>query len=334
MVENKIRGLDKAAIFLANLGEEAATEVVKYLDPDEIQSIGRQMTSLRDVPISKFMEVAEEFEKEIQYEQGPDNINEYIKNVIFSALGPEKAEGILKRISRKPEEGGMETLKWMEPKVVADFIKNEHPQTIAVILSNLQPEQAAKVLLNMESRIRADVVMRVATMEAIAPGAIDELEDAINQNLSGTVGISTHSVGGVKAAAEILNQVDADSEGNILSSIETINATLATDIQEKMFVFSDIADIDDRGLQSIMKEVPTDMLILALKTAEDLLIDKFLDNMSARAREMFLEEMDSRGPARLSEVGKAQAEIVRITRQLEVEGEIRLGGGDADDLLV
>jgi flagellar motor switch protein FliG len=329
-----LKGLEKAAIFFANIGEDAAAEIVKYLEPSEIQLIGRKVTELADVPPEVFMEVVEDFEKEISLDQVPVDVDEYIKNVILKALGPEKAAAILKRISRRPEDGGIETLKWMDPKVVCDFIKNEHPQTVAVILSNLQPEQSAAVIRFLDARTRADVIMRIATMESIAPGALEELEDAINQNLSGTIGIHTRTLGGVKTAAEILNQVDTKTENEILAAIETVNAGLSNEIQEKMFVFADIIRVDERGIQRILKDITNEQLILALKTAEEELKQKFLRNMSERARDMLVEEMDTRGPVKLSDVNQAQIEIVRVTRKLEQDGELTIGGGEGGDVLV
>lgn len=335
MATKKLKGMDKAAILLSNLGEDLASEVIKFLTPGDIQMIGRRITSISNITSEVFFDVVDEFNSHLALDSGPSDADEYVKNIILKALGPEKAGAILKRISRKPEEGGLDTLKWMDPKVVAEFVKKEHPQTIAVILANLSPEQGAQVLSLLDQRTRADVMMRVATMEPLAPGAMEELEEAINQNLSGTIGMQTRALGGIKVAAEILNQADRTTESEILSGIEAQDANLSNEIQEQMFVFADILNIDERGIQRILKDISNDQLILALKTAEDALKDKFLSNMSERAREMLLDEMDTRGPVKLSEVDQAQLEVVRITRRLAQDGEVTImGGGDASDVLV
>ncbi len=333
-MEKEIKGPEKAAIFMAYIGEEAAAEVIKYFDPGDIQAVGRKMGEVVDASKEVFELVAEEFEKEALLENVPVDVDDYIKSVILKALGPEKAAEILKRIGRRSDQGGIESLKQMNSRVVADFIKNEHPQTIAVIMSNLGPDQSAQILTFFDPRTRVDVVTRIATMETLAPGALDELEEAISQNLAGTIGTQTTALGGVKAAAEILNQIDRQTETEILSTIEGKNAELANEIQENMFTFVDIGKVDDRGIQRILKDITNDQLILALKTAEEDLSDKFLSNMSERAREMLTDDMETRGPVKLSEVNNAQLEIVRIVRRLMSEGEVMAVGDGADDALV
>ncbi|MEE9542177.1 MAG: flagellar motor switch protein FliG [Thermodesulfobacteriota bacterium] len=334
MASKRLKGMDKAAILLSNLGEDLASEVIKFLTPADIQMIGRRITSIQNIESDTFFDVMEEFKQHVDLDSGPSDADEYVKNIILKALGPEKAGSILKRISKKPEEGGLDTLKWMDPKVVAEFVKKEHPQTIAVIMANLSPEQAAQVFVLLDQRTRSDVMLRVATLEPLAPGAMEELEEAINQNLSGAIGLQTSTLGGVKIAAEILNQIDSTTESEILTGIESQDANLATEIQEQMFVFADIVNIDERGIQRILKDISNDQLILALKTAEETLKDKFLGNMSERAREMLLDEMETRGPVRLSEVDQAQLEIVRVTRRLAQDGEVTIMGGESSDVLV
>lgn len=329
----ELSGAEKAALLLTYLGEEAASDIIKFLEPDEIQMLGRKVTELSDAPKDTYTIVADEFEKQLKVDGGPVDADEYLKSVIHKALGPEKASSIMRRISSKSEGGGIGSLKGMNPKLVADFIRNEHPQTIAVVLTNLSPEHAAQVITFFDKRTRIEVIMRVATMEPLAPGAMEELEDAINQNLAGTVGLQMRQMGGVKSAAEILNQTESESETEILSVIEKKNMDLATKIQENMFVFADIGKIDDRGVQRILKEITNEQLILALKTAEDPLKDLFLNNMSERAKEMLLEEMEARGPVKLSDVNAAQLEIVSTTRKLMSDGEI-MAVGDAGDAYV
>ena len=329
-----LNGPEKAAMLLTYVGEDAAAEVVKFLDTSDIQMLGRKVAMIANTPGELFQEVAEEFEDVLKVDSVPADVDGYIKSVVLKALGPEKASSILKRLSKHGDENGIETLKWMNPKLVADFVKNEHPQTIAVILANLPPENSAQVLTFLDKRTRVDIITRVATMESLAPGALEELEDAIRQNLSGTLSIQTRTLGGVKTAAEILNQIDRDTESEIIDTIEDKNAPLANSIQEEMFVFGDIAKIDDRGIQRILKEITNDQLILALKTAEEDLKESFLSNMSERAREMLLDEMESRGPVKLSDVNAAQLDVVRTTRKLISDGEIMSPSGEGEDALI
>ena len=330
---DELSGAEKAALLLTYLGEEAASDIIKFLEPDEIQMLGRKVTELSNTPTDTYSIVADEFEKQLKVDGGPVDTDEYLKSIIHKALGPEKASSIMRRISTKSEGGGIGTLKTMNPRMVADFIRNEHPQTIAVILTNLQPEHAAQVITFFDKRTRIEVIMRVATMEPLAPGAMEELEDAINQNLAGTVGVQMRQMGGVKSAAEILNQTESESESEILADIEKKNQDLASKIQENMFVFADIGKIDDKGIQRLLKEITNDQLILGLKTAENSLKDLFLNNMSERAREMLEEEMETRGPVKLSDVNAAQLEIVTTTRQLMSDGEI-MAAGDGGDAYV
>jgi flagellar motor switch protein FliG len=334
MAIKKLKGMDKAAVLISNLGEDLASEVIKFLSPADIQMVGRRITSISNINPETFCEVVDEFKKRLALDSGPSDTDEYVRNIILKALGPEKAGAILKRISRRPDEGGLDSMKWMDPRVVAEFVKKEHPQTVAVILSSLSPEQAAQVLSLLDHRTMADVMIRVATMEPLAPGAMEELEEAINQNLSVTMGLQTRLLGGIKVAAEILNQVDRTTESEILSGIESQDSNLSNDIQEQMFIFADIINVDDRGIQTILMHISNDQLILALKTAEDELKDKFLSNMSKRARETLLDEMEIRGPVKLSEVDQAQIEVVRITRRLVQDGEVTIIGGDSGDVLV
>ena len=334
MPTDKLRGMDKAAIVLSNLGEEIASEVIKFLNPADIQLLGRRITSMEDVEPEKFIEVADEFNERIALDSGPGDAEEYVKNAVLKALGPDKASAILKRILKRPEGERLESLKWMDPVSVAELIKKEHPQTIAVIMASLSPEQAAGVFAILDQKLRNDVMFRVAKMDTIAPGAMDELEEAIEQNLSGSAGLQTSAFDGVKIAAEILNRIDNTTELEILAAIEMKDSALATEIEEEIFVFADIIDIDERGIQSILKNITNEQLILALKTADDALRVKFLGNMSERAKEMFVDEMESRGPVRLSSVDKAQLEIVRVTRRLAQEGELIIAGDDSGDLLV
>ncbi len=329
----KNEGPEKAALLILTLDEELASEVLKNLGPTEIQKITRAIANIREVTQEMIEEVAREFE-----ERATSTItlggDEYIKKILTRALGPEKADAILERILEGEEGGGLEQLKWMDPKVVADMVKNEHPQTIAVVLAHLEPEQAGEILTNLPERTRQEVILRLATMDSIPAEAVRELEEAITEQLKGVVSSRSRSIGGIKTAAEVLNYLDTASEKAIMEAIEKVDSELASKIQDEMFTFSDLVKIDDRGIQTILKEIPNEQLVLALKTADDELKEKIFRNMSERAREMLKEEMETKGPVRLSEVEKAQKEILSVVRRLEAEGKIVIGGKGGEEVLV
>jgi flagellar motor switch protein FliG len=244
-------------------------------------------------------------------------------------LDPESAQFVLDQITRDTSGGGIDSLKWMDPGLVANIIKNEHPQIVALILTHLDPEKASQVLLCLpDERMRGEVMLRVATLKRIPQAAVKDLEVLIKEQLLNTNSNLGNTVEGVKVAAEILNQVESNAESVIMDAIEKSSPDLAVKIQEKMFVFSDLLGIDDRGMQQIIKELSTDVLTIALKGAEEQLQEKFLKNMSERAAEMLKDDMEAKGPVRLSDVEKAQQEIVKVARRLEQEGKIvRAGRG-------
>lgn len=332
---NKLKGLNKAALIISNLGEDVAADLLKSLNPVEIRKIGLAITNFDNTSSETFFEVAGEFTERVALDIGPGDTGEYVKKIMINALGPEKGGAILKHISNKREGGGFEILRWVEPDVVAEFIKREHPQTIAVILASLAPEQAAQVLSFFDDGTRADAVIRLATMEPLAPAVMEELEESIGRNFSTMVCLEeSRSLGGVRAAAEILNRTDSKTESDILYDIESRDSLLSSEIEEKMFIFADIINIDDRGIQKILKDISRDQLVLSLRTADNALKEKFFANMSERVRDMFRDEMDIRGPLKLSEVEKAQLEVVRVVRRLASEGEVTIMGEGADDIFV
>ncbi len=332
---NKFKGVDKAAVVISNLGEDLATDLLKFLSPDDILSIGLAITTIENTSPETFFEVTGEFKDRLALDIGPGDAADFVKNIMINALGPEKGSAILKRMSSKSEEGGFDILKWIEPDVVAEFIKREHPQTIAVILASLTPEQGASVLTLLDHGTRADVMIRVATMEPLAPAVMEELNEAVNRNFSTMAGLEERrSLGGVRAAAKILNRTDSKTESDILYDIESRDSLLSNEIEEKMFIFADIINIDDRGIQNILKDISRDQLVISLRTADGALKEKFFANMSERVREMFMDEMDIRGPLKLSDVEEAQLEIVRVVRRLAEEGEVMIMGEGAGEILV
>ena len=324
-------GLDESAILLMSLGEEAASEVFKYLSPKEAQKLGSAMAALKNVTHEKIDQVAAKFTAEAsgQTSIGLDS-DDYIRGVLNRALGEDKAKFLLDRILTGSETSGIESLKWMDASSVAEMIKNEHPQIIASILVHLERDQAAAILNLLPERTRGDVVMRIATLDGIHPSALRELNETLAKVLSGTDQMQKTAMGGVRAAAEILNFVGTSAETTILDVVRGVDDAIAQGIMDEMFVFDNLMDIDDRGIQSLLKEVQSESLVVALKGASPELRDKILKNMSSRAAEMLREDLETRGPVRISEVEAEQKEILKIVRRLSDEGQIVLGGSGDD----
>lgn len=324
----KMSGLEKASILLMALGEDLAADVMKHLSPTEVQKLGASMAGVDELTTEKMSIVVGEFVENTKDKIAFAGGDDYIKNVLTKAIGTEKANTIMERIGQGAETGGIDALRWMDPKLVADILRLEHPQIIALTLAHLEPEQASEVIGYFPQRLRSDVLLRVATMENIAPGAMKELEDVLKTQLSGSATSSMRSryVGGTKMAAEILNHLDTAAESATMADIEKFNIDLATEIQNQMFVFADLIKVDDRGLQMVLREVSSEHLVLALKGTDDTLKEKFFKNMSERAADMLKEDLESKGPVKLSDVEKAQQEIVRIARKLAEEGKIVIGG--------
>jgi flagellar motor switch protein FliG len=324
-------GVDQGAILLLSLGEEEAAEVFKHLSPKEAQKIGAAMANLKTISREKVDDVLEKFHAEAgeQTSIGLDS-DEYIRGVLNRALGEEKAKFVLDRILQGGDTSGIESLKWMDAPSVAELIKNEHPQIMASILVHLDRDHAAAILNLMPDRVRGDVIMRIATLDGIHPNALRELNETISKVLSGPDQVKKAALGGVRTAAEILNYVGGASETVILDAVRTVDDGIAQGIMDEMFVFENLMDIDDRGIQAMLKEVQSESLVLSLKGANPDLRDKILRNMSSRAAEMLKEDLESRGPVRLSEVEGAQKEMLKIVRRLADEGQIVLGGSGDD----
>ena len=320
-------GVDDGAILLMSLGEEEAAEVFKHLSPKDAQKLGAAMAALKNISREKIDTVLEKFSTDAgqQTSLGNDS-DEYIRAVLTRALGEDKAKLVLDRILQSGDTAGIESLKWMDAAAVAELIKNEHPQIIASILVHLERDHAASILNALGERLRGDVVMRVATLDGIHPNALRELNDTIAKVLAGSDQIKKAALGGVRAAAEILNFVGSTSEASILDTVRTVDDGIAQGIIDEMFVFENLMDIDDRGIQAMLKEVQSESLVVALKGAAPDLRDKILRNMSSRAAEMLKEDLESRGPVRISAVEGEQKEILKIVRRLADEGQIVLGG--------
>lgn len=323
---------EKAAIFLSTVGEDTAAEILKNFSAEEIGKITTYMTRLQKIDSAVVEEVFKEI-AEIAMDGKAQIINgeDYIKKVLSKGLGEEDAEKILEMASK---ESPLESLKWVNPKVLSSFLASEHPQTIALILCLLEPAQAAEAISALPEELRGDVAMRIATTERIPDSALEEIEEVLRGRLVDLGKATGKKLGGAKAVAEILNQCDRSTEKRILEKLEEVDKDLTDSIRQLMFVFEDIVNVDDRGIQMILKEVSTEDLSLALKTASEALKEKIFKNMSQRAAQILKEEMETKGPVRVSEVEKAQQNIVRIARKLEEEGKIILGGRGKEELVV
>ncbi|WP_029889696.1 flagellar motor switch protein FliG [Polycyclovorans algicola] len=324
-------GLHRAAIFLLSLGEKEAADVLKHIGAKEVQKLGQAMASLGSVSSPQANQVIDRFINELgdQTSLGV-GADDYVRKVLVGALGEDKASGLIDRILLGRNTKGLEALKWMEPRSIADLVRNEHPQIIAIVLSHLDADQAAAVLEVLPERARADVVMRIATLEGIPPHALHELDDILERQFAGNQNLKSSSVGGVKVAANILNLMDSGAEATLMTRIREVDDNLGTRIQDLMFVFDNLGELDDKNIQRLLRDVATDKLGLALKGADPRVRDKILGNLSKRAAEMLREDMDARGPVRVADVESAQKEILGIARKLGDDGEIQLGSNRED----
>jgi flagellar motor switch protein FliG len=320
-------GVDRAAILLLALGETDAAQVLRHLGAKDVQRVGSAMAQLtgvsRDEVSSVLNSLSTSVEQHTSFGVGNDD---YIRNVFTEALGADKAGTVVDRILGGRSSRGLEALKWMEPRAIGGILRNEHPQIIAIVLSYLDADQAAEVLAQLAENVRADVLMRIATLDGVHPNALDELDQVLEKQFAGNGGSKTSGgFGGPKVAAEILNLTGGAQEG-LLNEISKVDETLSARLLDLMFVFEDLLEVDDRGMQELLREVPGDKLIIALKAADEKLKEKFFKNMSERAAQMMKDDLEARGPVRLSEVEAAQKEILVITRKMAEEGRVQLGG--------
>ncbi|MBT9568799.1 MAG: flagellar motor switch protein FliG [Thiobacillus sp.] len=320
-------GITKGAILMLALGEEGASEVMKYLGPREVQKLGEAMTAMKSIQQEEVEHVLEDFNQIAGQSSnlGLDS-DEYIRSVLTKALGDDKASSLLNRIlGGGGDASGIESLKWMDSESVADLIHNEHPQTIATILVHLERDQACEVLGCFTERLRNDVLLRIATLSGVQPTALRELNDVLTKLLSGGDVMKKQPMGGIRAAADILNFMSGENESSAMEHFKGYDPDMAQKIMDQMFVFDNVMDIEDRGIQLILREVQSDSLIIALKGASEDLREKIFKNMSQRAAEMMREDLESKGPVKLSEVEAQQREILTIIRRLADEGQISLG---------
>jgi flagellar motor switch protein FliG len=324
-------GIQDAAIFLLSLGEEEAAEVFKHLSPKEVQRLGETIARMRTVSKEKMDDVLVRFTGEAASQSLlVSDTDNYVRSVLKRALGDDKASLLIDRILQGGDVSGIESLKWMDPLSVAELLRNEHPQILAATLVHLDIDQVAEIMKHFTERTRNEVMLRIATLEGIQPTALKDLNEALYQVLAGGDKIRKSSLGGVKTAAEIINLLGTSLEATVVDSIREVDPDLAQKIMDKMFTFDDLNKLDNKSIQAVLKEVSSDSLVIALKGASGDLRTKILGNMSSRAAEALKEDLETRGPVRLSEVESQQKDILKIVRRLADEGTIVLGGGGDD----
>src|SRR5690606_27494465 len=324
-------GVRKGAILMLALGANEAAEVMKYLGPREVQKLGAAMSSMKSIQSEELVSVLADFRAETERSTslGLDS-DDYIRDVLTKALGDDKATSLLNRILGGRDSSGIESLKWMDAQSVADLIRSEHPQIIATILVHLERDQASEILNHLNGRLRNDCVLRIATLDGVQPTALRELNDVLTKLMIGNESLKKQPMGGIRTAAEILNFFSGENELSVMNNLKSYDADMAQKIMDEMFVFENILDIEDRSIQLLLREVQAETLIIALKGATQELRDKFFRNMSSRAGDMMREDLESKGPVRLSEVEANQKEILQIVRRLADEGQLMLGGNAQD----
>ncbi|RDE22413.1 flagellar motor switch protein FliG [Motiliproteus coralliicola] len=329
MSDNKtLNPVERAAILMMSLGEADAAEVLKHMGPKEVQRIGTAMAELANVQQDQVEVVMSDFLNTVGNQTGLGvGSDDYIRTVLTQALGADKAGSLIDRILEGGNTRGLDTLKWMEARQVADVIRYEHPQIQAIVVSYLDPDQAAQVMTYFEDKVRIDILMRISALESVQPAALKELNDILERQFTGAGSTKTTDMGGVKVVADIMNFLDTSTEATVMEAIREVDEDLSDEIQDLMFVFANLADVDDRAIQTIMREISTDILVVALKGADTALQEKIFKNMSKRAAELLRDDLEASPPVKLSDVENAQKEILTVARRLADEGEIMLGGG-------
>jgi flagellar motor switch protein FliG len=321
-------GSQRAAVLMLLLGEQQAAEIVRFLDPKEVQALGGAMVSVAELSQEAVNQVLDDFVMTIKKQTSIGlGTTEYVEKVFKRALGDDKAASVLGRIMPGQSTKGLDILQWMDARAIADMIRGEHPQVCAIILSVLEHEVAADVLLFLPEENRSEVIQRVASLETVQPSAMAELEAIMKKQFSNSSSAASSSFGGVKAAAKIMNATKTALEAQVMGGLEKLDAELMLKIQDNMFTFDNLLSVDSKGIQVLMRNVDPDMLMIALKGANEGVRTKFLENMSERARGMFVDDMNAKGLLRIADVEEAQKTIMRIARKLSDSGDLVLGGG-------
>jgi flagellar motor switch protein FliG len=334
MAAVKLSRVDKAAILLLTLGETDAAQVLRHMGPKEVQRVGVAMAQMRNVHREQVEQVMSEF-VEVVGDQTNVGVGSdtYIRKMLTQALGEDKANGLIDRILLGGNTSGLDSLKWMEPRAVADVIRFEHPQIQAIVVAYLDADQAGEVLGHFDHKVRLDIILRVSSLNTVQPAALKELNQILEKQFSGNANTSRTSLGGIKRAADIMNFLDSSMEGQLMDSIREVDEDLSTQIEDLMFVFNNLSDVDDRGIQALLREVSSDVLVLALKGSDEAIKEKIFKNMSKRAAELLRDDLEAKGPVRVSDVETAQKEILTIARRMAEAGEIVLGGKGGEEMI-
>jgi flagellar motor switch protein FliG len=328
---DELTNVQRAAVLMLLLGEQQAADIIKYLNPKEVQSLGAAMTSVADLSQEAVDAVLDEFISTLKKQTSLGlGSSDYVENVMKRALGEDKAASVLSRIMPGSSSKGLEILRWMDARSIADMIRAEHPQVIAIILSVCDFDVAADVLSFLPADVRPEVIQRVAALETVQPSAMQELEVIMKQQFSKSSSAKSSSFGGVKAAAKIMNYTKSELESSILGGLNNLDPDLSMKVQDNMFSFENLVGVDNRSIQTLMRNVEQDQLMVALKGASEAVKEKFFGNMSSRARVMFIDEMEGKGPLRLTDVEDAQKSIMRLAKKLSDKGEIMLAGRGDD----
>jgi flagellar motor switch protein FliG len=328
------QGLENSAILLMSLGEEDAAQVLKHLTPKEVQGVGETIARMKSIPRDRLESVLQLFASVTAQQLSlVSDTDEYVRAVLRKALGEDKANLLLDRILQGSDVSGIEGLKWMDPAAVAELLRNEHPQIVAAILVHLDYDQASSVLKLFSDRHRNEVIVRIATLDGIQPSALKDLNEVMSTLLTGADSMRKSTLGGVKTAAEMLNLMGTSIETSVLEYVREADNELAQRIMDNMFTFDDLIKVEDKAIQSLLKEVQTESLVVALKGADPELRDKIFKNMSTRAAETLREELEARGPVRVSDVETEQKEVLKVVRRLVEEGVIALGGSNDDEFI-
>jgi len=327
-----LTGTDRAAVLLMSLGEDNAAGVLRHMGPKEVQRIGSAMASLQGISKQDMNRVLQDFVQTVEQQTALGvGSDDYVRKVLTSALGDEKASSVIDRILTGRQSKGLEALKWMDARAVADLIRGEHPQIIAIVLSFLDADQAAEVLGQLPDAAQPEIVMRIAMLDTVQPHALEELDQILEKQFTIKTPSQPAAMGGVKNAANIMNLLDPTIESRIIEHIQKADEKLGGSIQDLMFTFDNFLDLDDRSIQALLREVSGDGLVIALKGADEAVREKIFGNMSKRAAEILRDDLETKGPVRLSEVEAAQKEILTTVRRMAESGEVMLGGRGGDD---
>ncbi|APF03386.1 TPA: flagellar motor switch protein FliG [Legionella pneumophila] len=327
-------GIERAAILLLSMGEKNASEVLKHLEPRQVQKVGMAMSTMNSVSKAKMQNVLIDFISAIEDQTSLTvDTEHYLRTVLIEALGEEKANPFIDRILVSNKDSGLNKLKWLDGRLIAEVIRNEHPQIIATILIHLDSEQSAEVVSYFSAEKRAEVLLRMCNIDTVKPEAISELGHVIEKQLSGQTTGKSSSVGGIKTVADVINFLDGAMEEEVLERIKDWDEELSEKIRDKMFVFENIKDMDDRSVQTLLREVTSDQLKLALKGTTETTKEKIYSNMSKRAADLLRDDIEVQGPVRVSDVERAQRDILAIARNLAEDGKISLGAKGGDELI-